>query len=91
MKPLTILEAVTNAISAEMERDHRVLVFGEDVGTEGGVFRATAGIRKKFGETRCFDTPLSESGIVGTAIGMLPNIGTDVLLRGSRVSLRLKM
>jgi pyruvate dehydrogenase E1 component beta subunit len=70
MRALTILDAVTEAISTEMERDSSVVVFGEDVGLEGGVFRATAGIQERFGEARCFDTPLSESGIVGAAIGM---------------------
>jgi pyruvate dehydrogenase E1 component beta subunit len=54
----------------EMRADESVIVFGEDVGLEGGVFRATAGLQKDFGETRCFDTPISESGIVGAAMGM---------------------
>jgi pyruvate dehydrogenase E1 component beta subunit len=70
MKALTILEAVTSALLCEMERDPSVVVFGEDVGSEGGVFRATAGVQQRFGEHRCFDTPLAESGIVGSAIGM---------------------
>jgi pyruvate dehydrogenase E1 component beta subunit len=67
---LTLLEAVTDALRTEMEQDRSVVVFGEDVGGQGGVFRATAGLQKKFGEERCFDTPLAESGIVGAAIGM---------------------
>jgi len=67
---LTLVEAVTDALRAEMEADPTVLVFGEDVGGRGGVFRATAGLQERFGEARCFDTPLSEGGIVGAAIGM---------------------
>jgi pyruvate dehydrogenase E1 component beta subunit len=70
MSQLTLLEAVTDALTAEMERDPTVIVFGEDVGAQGGVFRATAGLQKRFGEERCFDTPLAESGIVGSAVGM---------------------
>ncbi len=54
----------------EMSSDRSVIVFGEDVGLEGGVFRATAGLQRDFGEERCFDTPISESGIVGAAVGM---------------------
>jgi 2-oxoisovalerate dehydrogenase E1 component beta subunit len=54
----------------EMANDERVVVFGEDVGRKGGVFGTTAGLQEKFGEQRCFDTPLSECGIIGTAIGM---------------------
>jgi pyruvate/2-oxoglutarate/acetoin dehydrogenase E1 component len=53
-----------------MGQDDRVVVFGEDVGKKGGVFLATAGLQEKYGEERCFDTPLSECGIIGTAIGM---------------------
>ncbi len=53
-----------------MAADQSVIVFGEDVGLEGGVFRATAGLQKEFGEGRCFDTPISEAGIVGAAVGM---------------------
>jgi len=70
MKVLTLLEAVTDALRTEMASDRNVIVFGEDVGLEGGVFRATAGLQKEFGEERCFDTPISESGIVGAAVGM---------------------
>lgn len=70
MKTMTILEAVTDALDYEMGRDDRVLVLGEDVGLNGGVFRATQGLQEKYGEERCFDTPLSECGIIGTAIGM---------------------
>jgi len=67
---MTMIEAIRNAHDNAMERDQRVVVFGEDVGYFGGVFRCTAGLQKKYGKTRCFDTPISETGIVGTAIGM---------------------
>ncbi len=70
MAKLTIVEAVRNALDVEMERDERVIVFGEDVGINGGVFRATDGLQKKYGDRRVIDTPLAESGIVGTSIGM---------------------
>ncbi len=70
MKVLTLLEAVNDAMRTEMKADESVVVFGEDVGLEGGVFRATVGLQKDFGEGRCFDTPISESGIVGAAMGM---------------------
>jgi pyruvate dehydrogenase E1 component beta subunit len=70
VKVLTLLEAVTEGLRAEMAADQSVVVFGQDVGVEGGVFRATAGLQRDFGESRCFDTPLQESGIVGAAIGM---------------------
>jgi len=70
MKVLTLIEAVTDALRVEMSADASVIVFGEDVGLEGGVFRATAGLQRDFGEERCFDTPISESGIVGAAMGM---------------------
>ncbi len=70
MKVLTLIEAVTDALRVEMSADKSVIVFGEDVGLEGGVFRATTGLQRDFGEGRCFDTPISESGIVGAAVGM---------------------
>ena len=70
MPTLTLLKAINSALEDEMARDERVVVLGEDVGKNGGVFRATEGLQARFGEDRCFDTPLSESGIVGTAIGM---------------------
>ncbi|WP_370201108.1 alpha-ketoacid dehydrogenase subunit beta [Roseibium sp.] len=66
----TMIEAIQNAQELAMEADERVVVFGEDVGYFGGVFRCTAGLQKKFGKQRCFDTPISELGIVGAAIGM---------------------
>lgn len=70
MKVLTLIEAVTDALRTEMASDKSVVVFGEDVGLEGGVFRATVGLQKEFGEERCFDTPIAEAGIVGAALGM---------------------
>ena len=68
MRVLTLLEAVTDALRTEMASDRSVIVFGEDVGVEGGVFRVTAGLQREFGEERCFDTPVAESGIVGAAV-----------------------
>ncbi|ATN35904.1 alpha-ketoacid dehydrogenase subunit beta [Rhizobium sp. ACO-34A] len=70
MTRMTMIEAVRSAMDISMARDDDVVVFGEDVGYFGGVFRATQGLQAKYGKTRCFDTPISESGIVGTAIGM---------------------
>ncbi|MDY6817521.1 MAG: alpha-ketoacid dehydrogenase subunit beta [Halobacteriales archaeon] len=67
---LTLVQAVRDALHAEMDRDDDVIVMGEDVGKNGGVFRATEGLYEEFGEDRVIDTPLAESGIVGTAIGM---------------------
>jgi len=67
---LTMIQAITQAMDQEMERDEKVLVFGEDVGNNGGVFRATEGLQEKYGEDRVSDTPLAESGIGGLAIGL---------------------
>ena len=67
---MNIVEAVNAAIHDEMEADEDVLAYGEDVGEDGGVFRATEGLQEEFGEERCFSSPLAESGIAGTAIGM---------------------
>ncbi len=67
---LTLVQAVRDGLYAEMNRDERVLVLGEDVGKNGGVFRATEGLYDEFGGDRVIDTPLAESAIVGTAIGM---------------------
>lgn len=69
MAVLTYLEAIRLALLEEMERDPRVLVIGEDVGTYGGAFRVTQGFLEKFGRTRVIDTPISESAIVGASIG----------------------
>src|SRR5262249_25393286 len=73
MAVLTIVQAVRDALMNEMTRDKRVVVFGEDVGLNGGVFRATEGLQKEFGEDRVMDTPLAESGIIGMAVGMALN------------------
>jgi pyruvate dehydrogenase E1 component beta subunit len=73
MPNLTLLQAVNDGLRTAMRTDPTVLVFGEDVGPKGGVFLATEGLHKEFGPRRCFDTPLSEDGIVGTAIGMAMN------------------
>jgi pyruvate dehydrogenase E1 component beta subunit len=67
---LTLVQAVRDGLGGEMQRDEEVIVLGEDVGKNGGVFRATEGLYDEFGEDRVIDTPLAESGIVGTAIGM---------------------
>jgi 2-oxoisovalerate dehydrogenase E1 component beta subunit len=67
---MTMIEAIRDAHRVAMERDDTVVVFGQDVGRFGGVFRCTAGLQERFGVQRCFDTPVSETGIVGTAIGM---------------------
>lgn len=67
---MTMIEAITNALDIELEKDENVLVFGEDVGKNGGVFRATEGLQAKYGEERVFDTPLAESAIGGLAIGL---------------------
>ena len=70
---LTMAGAINHALRDAMAADDDVLVFGEDVGTLGGVFRVTDGLARDFGEQRCFDTPLAESGIVGVAVGMAMN------------------
>ncbi|MEC8024348.1 MAG: alpha-ketoacid dehydrogenase subunit beta [Myxococcota bacterium] len=70
MATMNIIQAVNSALVNAMEADANVVVLGEDVGKFGGVFRATAGLHEKFGSDRVIDTPLSESGIIGTAIGM---------------------
>ncbi|HEY2095123.1 MAG TPA: alpha-ketoacid dehydrogenase subunit beta, partial [Pseudonocardia sp.] len=70
MAGVTMAKALNNGLRAAMERDPKVLVMGEDVGKLGGVFRITDGLQKDFGEQRVLDTPLAESGIIGTAIGL---------------------
>jgi len=70
MPPLNLVQAINDALKTEMRLDERVVVLGEDVGVDGGVFRATEGLLEEFGPDRAIDTPLAESGIVGTAIGM---------------------
>lgn len=70
MPEITLVEAVTQALAYELEQDDQVVVFGEDVGKNGGVFRATAGLQARFGERRVFDSPLAESMIAGLSVGM---------------------
>ncbi|MBE1553610.1 alpha-ketoacid dehydrogenase subunit beta [Sporosarcina limicola] len=70
MAQMTMIQAITDAMRTELKNDENVLVFGEDVGNNGGVFRATEGLQKEFGEDRVFDTPLGESGIGGLAVGL---------------------
>ena len=70
MPAMTMIESIRDGHSVAMERDDRVVVFGEDVGYFGGVFRCTMGLQERFGKNRCFDAPINESGIVGAAIGM---------------------
>jgi 2-oxoisovalerate dehydrogenase E1 component beta subunit len=70
MPTMNIIQAVNDALKIQMRQDDRVVVMGEDVGKFGGVFRATVGLQQEFGEERVVDTPLSEAGIIGTAIGM---------------------
>jgi 2-oxoisovalerate dehydrogenase E1 component beta subunit len=67
---MSMIQALRSALDVMMGRDDNVIVYGEDVGYFGGVFRVTEGLQSKYGKTRCFDAPISESGIVGTAIGM---------------------
>ncbi len=69
-RTLNLVQAINEALDLALERDPRVLVFGEDVGRLGGVFRVTEGLQQKHGEDRVFDTPLAESGILGMAIGL---------------------
>jgi len=70
MPQLTLVQAINTTLDQEMARDPRVVCLGEDVGNNGGVFRVTEGLQKKFGPERVIDTPLSESGIMGTSIGL---------------------
>jgi pyruvate/2-oxoglutarate/acetoin dehydrogenase E1 component len=70
MPELTLVEAVNDALHCELGRDPDVMVLGEDVGRAGGVFRATAGLRDRFGADRCVDTPLAEAGMLGAAVGL---------------------
>ncbi len=67
---LSMIEAISEALDLMLERDPDVVIFGEDVGYFGGVFRATAGLQKKHGKARVFDTPINECGIIGVAVGM---------------------
>lgn len=73
MPDMNMIESIRDAMDVKMTMDPNVLVFGEDVGYFGGVFRCTAGLQEKHGLHRCFDTPISEGGIIGIAIGMAAN------------------
>ena len=68
--PITLIEAITQALAWELEHDPSVLVLGEDVGVNGGVFRATAGLQQRFGAQRILDTPLDETTIAGLTVGL---------------------
>ncbi len=70
MTKVNMVDAINRALSEEMARDDRVVLLGEDIGKDGGVFRVTAGLLERFGSERVIDTPLSELGIVGSAVGM---------------------
>ena len=70
MTTLTLSKAINEGLRKALEDDPKVVVMGEDVGKLGGVFRVTDGLQKDFGESRVVDTPLAESGIVGTAVGL---------------------
>ena len=70
MSRMNMIQAINSAMDVMMARDPDVVVMGEDVGYFGGVFRATAGLQAKYGKTRVFDTPISELGIIGVAVGM---------------------
>lgn len=72
-KQLTLIQAITDGMRTMLKEKEEVVVLGEDVGKNGGVFRATDGLQKEFGEKRVFDTPLSEAGIIGSSIGMAMN------------------
>jgi pyruvate dehydrogenase E1 component beta subunit len=70
MAKLNLVEAINHTLAQEMDGDGRVMLLGEDIGCNGGVFRVTDGLQKRFGADRVIDTPLSESGIIGTSIGL---------------------
>ena len=84
MAQMTMIQAITDALRTELKNDENVLVFGEDVGDNGGVFRATEGLQKEFGEDRVFDTPLAESvlavlQLVLAFTGFRPVTGNSIL------------
>lgn len=70
MKVMNMVQAINNALDIKLAEDENIVMYGEDVGVEGGVFRVSEGLQQKYGEKRVFDSPLAESGIVGTAVGM---------------------
>ena len=73
MAKKSLVQAINDALRQKMEEDSSVVILGEDIGVDGGVFRATDGLLEKFGEKRVMDTPLAESGIIGTSVGMAIN------------------
>ena len=70
MAVMNLVQAINNALDIKLADDNNILIFGEDAGQEGGVFRVTEGLQKKYGQERVFDTPLAEAAILGTAVGM---------------------
>ena len=70
MTKMNMIKALNSALEVQLEKDKNVVIFGEDVGFFGGVFRVTDGLQKKFGEHRVFDSPLAEGGIAAIAMGM---------------------
>ena len=70
MSNMNLLQAINNALDIAMDKDSKVVCFGEDVGHFGGVFRATSHLQDKYGRSRCFNTPLTEQGIIGFANGL---------------------
>src|SRR6476646_11371689 len=70
MAQMNMVQAINDALRVEMRRDSKVVLLGEDIGKVGGVFRVTQGLFDEFGEDRVIDTPLSEGGIIGAAVGM---------------------
>src|ERR671925_1727923 len=70
MAAMSMVEAIRSTLAAEMERDERVILLGQDIGANGGVFRATEGLQQRFGEDRVVDMPLAEAVIVGSAVGL---------------------
>ena len=70
LRTMSMIQALNSAMDVMLEKDPNVVIFGEDVGYFGGVFRCTEGLQQKYGEERVFDTPIAEGGIVATAIGM---------------------
>ena len=70
MANLNLVQAINLALIQEMEKNENIVLLGEDIGVNGGVFRVTEGLQKRFGEKRVFDTPLAESGIIGLSIGL---------------------
>ncbi|MEE9574061.1 MAG: alpha-ketoacid dehydrogenase subunit beta, partial [Candidatus Neomarinimicrobiota bacterium] len=70
MKVMNIVQSINHTLDLKLAEDQDIVIYGEDIGVEGGVFRATQNLQKTHGENKVFDSPLAESGIVGTAVGM---------------------